>query len=193
MVANVYAYCRAGPSPTWWHQHPHPPYPTHPIPPPPVDKCEYWLADVKHQGIAAFNPSPNTYQVFRNVKDFGAKGDGMTDDTDAINTAISSGGRCAPGSCASTTVTPAVVYFPPGIYMINDSIIDYYYTQLIGNPNCLPTLRAFSTFTATNGSQGLIDGDPRMANGQLSYGSTNVFWRQVRNFILDMTQIPASR
>jgi glucan 1,3-beta-glucosidase len=103
-----------GPSPTWWHQHPHPPYPTHPIPPPPTDKCDYWLADVKHQGIAAFNPSPDTYTVFRNVKDYGAKGDGVTDDTDAINSAISSGGRCAPGSCASTTVTPAVVYFPPG-------------------------------------------------------------------------------
>jgi hypothetical protein len=28
---------------------------------------------IKHQGIAAFNPNPATYQVFRNVKDFGAK------------------------------------------------------------------------------------------------------------------------
>src|ERR1700761_1414055 len=90
------------------------------------DQCEYWLADIKHQGIAAFNPNPDTYEVFRNVKDYGAKGDGVTDDTDAINSAISSGGRCAPGSCASTTVTPAVVYFPPGTYMINDSIVDYY-------------------------------------------------------------------
>jgi glucan 1,3-beta-glucosidase len=36
--------------------------------------ASYWLADIKHQGIAAFNPDP-TYQVFRNVKDFGAKGE----------------------------------------------------------------------------------------------------------------------
>ena len=115
-----------GPSPTWWHHHPHPPMPTHPYPPPPKHKCDYWLADIKHQGVAAFNPNPATYQVFRNVKDFGAVGDGMTDDTAAINLAISSGGRCAPGSCASTTVTPAVVYFPPGVYMINSSIVDYY-------------------------------------------------------------------
>ena len=179
-----------GPSPTWWHHHPHPPYPTHPIPHPPKDQCDYWLADIKHQGVAAFNPNPDTYQVFRNVKAFGAKGDGMTDDTDAINRAISSGGRCAPGSCASSTTTPAVVYFPPGVYMINGSIIDYYYTQLIGNPNCLPTIRAFSTFAQSNGSVGLIDGDPYGAAGLL-YGSTNVFWRQIRNFIIDMTQIPA--
>jgi hypothetical protein len=36
--------------------------------------ASYWLADIKHQGVAAFNPDP-TYQVFSNVKDFGAKGE----------------------------------------------------------------------------------------------------------------------
>ena len=34
----------------------------------------YWLEAMKHQGISAFNSNPATYQVFRNVKDFGAKG-----------------------------------------------------------------------------------------------------------------------
>ena len=33
----------------------------------------YWLENIEHQGISAFNPD-KTYQVFRNVKDFGAKG-----------------------------------------------------------------------------------------------------------------------
>lgn len=28
----------------------------------------YWMETIKHQGIAAFNPNPATYQVFRNVK-----------------------------------------------------------------------------------------------------------------------------
>ncbi|KAK4962866.1 hypothetical protein LTR10_000493 [Elasticomyces elasticus] len=175
-----------GPSPTYWH-HPSP-RPTKPVPPRPTDQCDYWLADIKHQGIAAFNPAPQTYQVFRNVKDFGAKGDGVTDDTAAINNAISSGGRLSPAQGGSTTVTPAVVYFPSGVYMINASIIDYYYTQLIGNPNCLPTIRAFATFS---GGLGLIDGDQYGANG-LGFGATNTFWRQIRNFIIDMTLIPAS-
>jgi glucan 1,3-beta-glucosidase len=35
----------------------------------------YWLADITHQGKAAFNSNPSTYTVFRNVKDYGAKGE----------------------------------------------------------------------------------------------------------------------
>jgi hypothetical protein len=45
-----------------------------PIPPETISDPPYWLADIAHQGYAAFNPNASTYQVFRNVKDFGAKG-----------------------------------------------------------------------------------------------------------------------
>ena len=44
----------------------------------------YWLEKIKHQGIAAYNPDPTGYKVFRNVKDYGAVGDGVADDTEAI-------------------------------------------------------------------------------------------------------------
>jgi hypothetical protein len=40
--------------------------------PPPT--LPYWFEHIKHQGVAAFNSKPNEYQVYRNVKDFGAKG-----------------------------------------------------------------------------------------------------------------------
>ncbi|KAH7317231.1 pectate lyase superfamily protein-domain-containing protein [Rhexocercosporidium sp. MPI-PUGE-AT-0058] len=147
----------------------------------------YWLEQIKHQGLSPLNPSPASYQVFRNVKDFGAKGDGVTDDTAAINNAMKFGARCAPGTCQSTTTTPAIVYFPSGTYLISSSIIDYYFTQIIGNPNGLPVLKATPKF---NGF-GLIDSNPYGPGGVLSYGSTNVFFRQIRNLIFDMTAIPA--
>lgn len=34
----------------------------------------YWMETINHQGIAAFNSNPTGYKVFRNVKDYGAKG-----------------------------------------------------------------------------------------------------------------------
>lgn len=90
----------------------------------------YWLENIKHQGVASFNPNPGNYTVFRNVKDFGARGDGVTDDTAAIQRAVTQGNRCGPSACESSTNTPAIVYFPEGTYLISSSIIDYYYTQV---------------------------------------------------------------
>lgn len=37
--------------------------------------CAFWMESIAHQGKAAFNNN-STYAVFRNVKDFGAKGTG---------------------------------------------------------------------------------------------------------------------
>jgi hypothetical protein len=56
-----------------------------------------------------------------NVKDFGAKGDGVTDDLAAIHAAVAAaqGGELVPGA----GVVGATVYFPPGEYRISDTII----------------------------------------------------------------------
>jgi glucan 1,3-beta-glucosidase len=102
----------------------------------------------------------------------------------AINAAMNDGGRCGQG-CPSSTVTPAVVYFPSGTYILSSSIIDQYYTQIIGNPNSPPILKATAGFTGF----GLIDGD-KYYTANLNWGSTNVFWRQVRNFVFDLTSVP---
>lgn len=104
-------------------------------------------------------------------------GDGLNDDTAAINLAISSGDRCGPGSCNSSTTTPALVYFPTGNYLVSSSIINYYDTQIIGNPNCLPTIVASSNLTSW-----VIDSS--------GFGATNTFFRQIRNLIIDMTAVP---
>ncbi|KAM0476202.1 hypothetical protein ACHAPX_006619 [Trichoderma viride] len=148
----------------------------------------YWYENIAHQGIAPFGPSG--YSVYRNVKDFGAKGDGVTDDTAAINNAILSGGRCG-RLCTSSTLTPAIVYFPAGTYVISTPIIDQYYTNIIGDPTNLPTIKATSGFNGI----ALIDGDTYYGDNNPNdpnWISTNVFYRQVRNFKLDMTAIPAS-
>jgi hypothetical protein len=40
----------------------------------PAAAAPYWLESITHQGISAFNSNPASYQVFRNVQSFGAKG-----------------------------------------------------------------------------------------------------------------------
>ncbi|EUC49001.1 glycoside hydrolase family 55 protein [Bipolaris oryzae ATCC 44560] len=143
----------------------------------------YWMENIKHQGIASFNPNPNNYTVFRNVKSYGAVGDGVTDDTAAINRAITDGNRCVPGNCSSSTNTPAILYFPGGTYLVSDAIKDYYNTQIVGNPNCLPTILAAANFSSPGGTT-ILDGS--------GYGSTVSFYRQIRNIIIDTTRLPTN-
>lgn len=37
-------------------------------------EAPYWLESIPHQGKAPFSSHPSTYKIFRNVKDYGAKG-----------------------------------------------------------------------------------------------------------------------
>lgn len=146
----------------------------------------YWVADIARNGAIPFGDDAS-YTIFRNVKDYGAKGDGVTDDTVAINSAISAGNRCGEG-CGSSTTTPAIVYFPPGTYMVNKPIIQYYYTQLIGDANDLPVLKAMKSFVG----MAVIDSDPYDNSGNSWYVNQNNFFRQVRNFQIDLTAMDYS-
>lgn len=93
----------------------------------------FWMEDISHTGKVPFGGSANDgYKVFRNVKDYGAKGDGKTDDTEAINRAMSDQNRCG-NNCGASTVKPAIVYFPSGTYLVSTPITAYYNTQMIGN------------------------------------------------------------
>jgi glucan 1,3-beta-glucosidase len=112
---------------------------------------------------------------------------GITDDSDAINRAISDGNRCGPWVCDSSTDTPAVVYIPSGTYLIGKPIIFYYMTQLIGNPRNRPVLKAASYLQAL----ALIDASPYSnVNGAAGWISTNIFLRQIRNVVIDGTAVP---
>lgn len=160
-----------------------------PLPIPATDAAasssSYWVANIARQGTVAYGTSG--YQVFRNVQTFGAKGDGVTDDTAAINAAITSGSRCGQG-CDSSTTTPALVYFPPGTYSISAPLVQLYYTQFVGDAVSPPTIKATAGFKGI----ALIDSDPYGDGGVNWYTNQNNFFRQIRNFIIDTTAMPVT-
>lgn len=111
----------------------------------------------------------------------------MTDDTDAINRAISHGGRCGGGDPGndSSTISPALVYLPSGTYRITRPIISYYYTSIVGDAVDRPVLKADKAF------QGLavIDENPYLPGGRNWYTNQNNFFRSVAHLIIDMTAV----
>ena len=88
----------------------------------------------------------NGHKVFRDVRvDYGAVGDGVTDDWTAIQRAVTDGGRCGV-NCNATSTKGAVVYFPPGKYAISRPIVQYYYTSFIGHATSRPIIKALPNF-----------------------------------------------
>ncbi|KAH7126232.1 pectate lyase superfamily protein-domain-containing protein [Dactylonectria estremocensis] len=150
-------------------------------------QAKFWMEEIGHYGRSPYFPDSH-YRVFRDVREYGAVGDGVTDDTAAINAAIRAGSRCAPGICKGSTISPATVYFPSGTYLLSSAIIDVYYTQLIGDPNDRPVIKASASFAKE--SFALIDANPYLFNGALAWNSTNTFFRQIRNLVIDTTALP---
>ncbi|KAK2742694.1 hypothetical protein FQN57_005149 [Myotisia sp. PD_48] len=147
---------------------------------------DYWMLELGKRGSSPFAPS--NYKVWRNVKDYGAKGDGTTDDTIAINRAIADGNRCG-DNCGSSTIYPAVVYFPPGTYLVSSPIIQYYNTQFLGNPFDYPTILGASSFVGL----GMITSNVYTGNGNDQwYLNTNNFLRSIKNFKLDIRRTNAN-
>ncbi|KAF4335590.1 beta-1 3 exoglucanase precursor [Fusarium beomiforme] len=164
--------------------------PAYPAPQPPSYSAaatagSWWMSSIKRQGVVAYGSAD--YKIFRNVKDYGAKGDGSSDDTAAINAAFSDGNRCGKG-CDSSTVTPALVYFPAGTYVVSKPILPYYYTHMIGDVNNLPVLKAAANFEG----MAVIDVDPYNPDGSNWHTNQNNFFRQIRNFKIDLTGMPKS-
>lgn len=179
----------------------------------PTPSSNYWLQNIARNGsipyaqYSRFNQTSNsTYQIFRNVRDFGAygmsspevtllhsytqvSGDGTHDDTAAIQQALNgtfdATSRCGQG-CDSSTTTPAIVYFPAGTYLVSSTIVMYYYTQLIGDATNLPILKGTAKFSGL----GLLEPDPYSYGGASWFTNQNNFYRQVRNFVIDMTDTP---
>lgn len=144
----------------------------------------YWMANVDHTQDSVWGNAG--FKVFRNVKDYGATGDGSTDDTNAIQSAFNTGNRCGLG-CNSSTTTPAIIWFPAGTYVVSLPIKMDYYSVVVGDPTNMPTLQAKSNFTG----MALLDADPYENGGVNWFINQNNFFRQIRNFVIDLTKIEA--
>lgn len=93
--------------------------------------------------------------------------------------------------CQSQTTTPAMVYFPPGTYVVSAPLIMYYFTQVVGDAVSPPTIKVAANYKNVVGLA-VFDADVYIPAGSGSewYANQNNFYRQVRNFIIDMTTAP---
>jgi glucan 1,3-beta-glucosidase len=149
----------------------------------------YWVSQIKRQGKTPYG-NQTDFVIWRNVKDYGAKGDGVTDDSAALNAANIEGNRCGLG-CDSRLSESAIVYIPAGTYLISTRIILYYNTALWGDANNLPILKATPDFNEI----GVLESNVYIpdGNGANWYANQNNMWRQVKNFVIDISDVPPNR
>ena len=104
--------------------------------------------------------------TFRNVKDYGAVGDGRTDDSLSIQQALDAGRQNASGwrgedPTGALVKAPAIVYLPPGTYIVSRPLVMWFYTHLIGSFACPPTLRLLDgSFNDSTSLQPMIVANP---------------------------------
>ncbi|KAK1638756.1 pectate lyase superfamily protein-domain-containing protein [Colletotrichum phormii] len=153
----------------------------------------YWMESIARKGVVPWGDDPS-YTVFRNVLDYGATGNGVTDDTAAIKRAMNDGRRCGE-KCNGSTVKNAIVYFPPGTYLISSTVPLPFGTQVIGDAINRPVLVASKSFIGL----GVLSTDEYTGGGtgpdghdQQWYVNTANFYRQIRNVIIDVRPAPPS-
>jgi hypothetical protein len=96
-----------------------------------------------------------------NVKDYGAVGDGATDDTAAIKAAVAAGLASQQNAAGFGDNNGTTVFFPIGKYRISDAIRIYFGLNLLGEQSGLTQAgNAFSTGTVLLLSNTKPDGSP---------------------------------
>lgn len=151
-----------------------------------VAATSYWLDEQDHtgnaRGYAPFLGKDFTYPVYRNVLAYGAAGDGIKDDADAIQNAINTDGRGGSRYRNEVTTRPAEVFVPGGTYKISKTIDLRLNTILVGDPNNRPVFKASAGFSGGS----LINGYDFATDGTV--GTTN-FFVAIKNIVIDTTNI----
>jgi Pectate lyase superfamily protein len=93
------------------------------------------LAIVYSSPAQSVPPTNIIAKYARNVQDYGAKGDGVTDDTQAFIQALQSARHQSGPTPSSQTI-----YVPAGNYLIKSTLIVWAYTTLVGDWRNPPTL-----------------------------------------------------
>ena len=146
----------------------------------------YWLDQQDHsgpsRGFAPFLGTDFSYPVYRNVKAYGAAGDGAADDTTAMQNAINDDGSGGNRYKNEVSTRPAEIFVPGGTYILTRQLDMRLNTILVGDPNNMPVFKASSDFSA----QTLINGDDFATHG--SSGTTD-FFMAIKNIAIDTTSL----
>ncbi|KAI0457369.1 pectate lyase superfamily protein-domain-containing protein [Xylaria acuta] len=150
----------------------------------------FWMEGIAHKGTVPWG-NDASYKVFRHVvNDYGADPTGVKDSTQAIQRAIDDGKRCG-AACNGSTTKNAIVYFPPGRYLVSSSISIYFGTQIVGDANNWPTIVAAPSFVGLGvlSTDVYVDGGGNDSDGNALewYINTARFYSQIRNVKLDIT------
>lgn len=101
---------------------------------------------------------------------------------------MNDGKRCGE-KCNGSTTKNAIVYFPPGTYLVSTTIPLPFGTQVIGDANNRPLLLAAPSFVGL----GVLSTDEYTGNGagpdggdQQWFINTANFYRQLRNIRIDV-------
>ena len=118
-----------------------------------------------------------------NVRDFGAKGDGSTDDTRAIQAALNAAAVCfTPGGCAGYPgISSSAVYLPPGQYGITTTLTVPDHVRLYGAGRVVSEIVALSPGWTNPTPNALV---------RLGDGTKSVFGTRVETLDINAQGLP---
>lgn len=154
--------------------------------------CVLFAASLSATALSQ-TPSDGEFRPFRNVRDYGAVGDGVTDDTTAFRQALQRD-RGNEGE-----KLPADVFVPPGTYLISDTLVLWKATHLAGDEKRRPKLilknKAAGFGEASNPKPLLVTANgwntPTLSTNwqladQISKVANNTFYTSIRNLEIDL-------